>query len=82
MRKNILYKYSLFMSPFQPSDKLIKKIFSKKQEAIDFFHENLPQSLVENLDLEKMIFGKENFIGLEWDESRTDMLYIDPDHSE
>ncbi len=66
------------MNPFQPSDKLIKKIFSKKQEAIDFFHENLPQSLVENLDLEKMIFGKENFVGLEWDESRTDQLYQIP----
>lgn len=66
------------MTPLQPSDKLIKKIFSKKQEAIDFFHENLPQSLVENLDLENMIFGKENFVGLEWDESRTDQLYQIP----
>ena len=66
------------MTPLQPNDKLIKKIFSNKQEAVDFFHENLPTSLVENLDLERMIFGKENFVGLEWDESRTDQLYQIP----
>ncbi len=66
------------MTPFQPNDKLIKKIFSKKQEAKDFFQENLPPILVENLDLENMIFGKENFVGLEWDESRTDQLYQIP----
>ncbi len=62
------------MNPSQPSDKLIKKIFSKKQEAIDFFTENLPPILVKNLDLENIIFGKENFVGLNWDESRTDQL--------
>jgi predicted transposase/invertase (TIGR01784 family) len=66
------------MNPLQPSDKLIKKIFSRKQEAIDFFTEYLPPGLMENLDLENMISGKENFVGLEWDESRTDQLYQIP----
>ena len=63
------------MNPLQPSDKLIKKIFSKRQEAIDYFRENLPLNLVEHLDLENIQFGKEIFIGLEWDESRSDQLY-------
>jgi hypothetical protein len=45
------------MNPLQPSDKLIKKIFSKKQEAIDYFRENLPLNLVEHLDLENIQFG-------------------------
>ena len=66
------------MNPLQPSDKLIKKIFSKKQEAIDYFRENLPLNLVEHLDLENIQFGKEIFIGLEWDESRSDQLYKIP----
>jgi len=66
------------MNSSQPSDKLIKKIFSKRQEAIDYFKENLPQNLVKSLDLENIQFGKENFVGLEWDESRTDQLYRIP----
>jgi predicted transposase/invertase (TIGR01784 family) len=66
------------MNTPQPSDKLIKKIFSKRQEAIDYFKENLPQNLVKSLDLENIQFGKENFVGLEWDESRTDQLYRIP----
>ena len=63
------------MNSLQPSDKFIRKIFSKKQEVIDFFKKTLPSSLVEQADWENILFGKENFVGLEWDESRTDMLY-------
>ena len=66
-----LNKYLFYnnMNPLQPSDKLIKKLFSKSQEVIDYFKENLPPILVESLDLENIQFGKEIFIGLEWDES-------------
>ena len=63
------------MNSIKPSDKFIRKIFSKKQEVIDFFQKTLPASLVEQVDWENILFGKENFVGLEWDESRTDMLY-------
>ena len=66
------------MNPLQPSDKLIKKLFSKRQEVIDYFKENLPPILVESLDLENIQIGKEIFIGLEWDESRTDQLFKIP----
>ncbi len=66
------------MNPHQPSDKLIKKLFSKRQEVIDYFKENLPPILVESLDLENIQFGMEIFIGLEWDESRTDQLFKIP----
>ena len=66
------------MNPLQPSDKLLKKLFSKRQEVIDYFKENLPPILVESLDLENIQFGKEIFIGLEWDESRTDQLFKIP----
>ncbi len=33
---------------------------------------------MENLELENLIFGKENFVGLNWDESRADQLYQIP----
>jgi len=66
------------MNPLQPSDKLIKKLFSKRQEVIDYFKENLPPILVESLDLENIQFGKEIFVGLELDESRTDQLFKIP----
>jgi predicted transposase/invertase (TIGR01784 family) len=63
------------MSNIRPSDKLIRKIFSKKQEVIDFFKKTIPSDLVEQIDWENILFGKENFVGLEWEESRTDQLY-------
>ena len=63
------------MNSLQPSDKFIRKIFSKKQEVIDFFQKTLPTYLVEQIDWENILFGKENFVGFEWDESRTDQLY-------
>jgi predicted transposase/invertase (TIGR01784 family) len=63
------------MSSIRPSDKLIRKIFSKKQEVIDFFKKTISSDLVEQIDWENILFGKENFVGLEWDESRTDQLY-------
>lgn len=63
------------MSSIRPSDKLIRKIFSKKQEVIDFFKKTIPFELAKQIDWENILFGKENFVGLEWDESRTDQLY-------
>jgi predicted transposase/invertase (TIGR01784 family) len=63
------------MTSIRPSDKFIRKIFSKKQEVIDFFKKTFPPALVEQFDWENITFGKENFVGLEWDESRTDQLY-------
>jgi len=63
------------MSNIRPSDKLIRRIFSKKQEVIDFFKKTIPSNLVEQIDWENILFGKENFVGLKWDESRTDQLY-------
>ena len=63
------------MTSIRPSDKFIRKIFSKKQEVIDFFKKNFPPALVEQIDWENITFGKENFVGLEWDDSRTDQLY-------
>jgi len=34
----------------QPHDKLIRLVFSDRKEAIAFFKQNLPQSLVRQLD--------------------------------
>lgn len=62
------------MSNIRPSDKLIRRIFSKKQEVIDFFKKTIPSNLVEQIDWENILFGKENFVGLKWDESRTDQF--------
>ena len=31
--------------------------------------------IVEKIDWKNTLFGKENFIGLDWDESRMDQLY-------
>jgi len=63
------------MNSIRSSDKLIRKIFSKKQEVIDFFKKTIPFELAKQIDWENILFGKENFVGLEWDESRTDQLY-------
>jgi predicted transposase/invertase (TIGR01784 family) len=43
--------------------------------VIDFFKKTFPPALVEQIDWENITFGKENFVGLEWEESRTDQLY-------
>jgi predicted transposase/invertase (TIGR01784 family) len=43
--------------------------------VIDFFKKTIPFELAKQIDWENILFGKENFVGLEWDESRTDQLY-------
>ena len=63
------------MTSIRPSDKFIRKIFSKKQEVIDFFKKTFPPALVEQIDWDNITIGEENFVGLKWDESRTDQLY-------
>ena len=59
-------------------DLFVKGFLSNLREAIDFFDSSLPNSMTKLLDLEKLELTKESFIGIEHEESRTDLLYRVP----
>ena len=62
----------------QSHDPFIRGFLSNKQEAADFFIGSLPGKITTLLLLEKLELTKESFIGKEYEESRTDLLYKVP----
>ncbi len=66
------------MKPPNPHDLFIQKIFSQKEESIAFLKTALSPNISNLLDFSKLEHTKESFIGDEYKESRTDILYRIP----
>jgi predicted transposase/invertase (TIGR01784 family) len=66
------------MTPPNPHDLFIRKIFSQKEESIAFLETALSPNISKLLDFSKLEHTKESYIGEEYKESRTDILYRIP----
>jgi len=58
-----------------PHDKLIKIVFSDRQEAVDFFQDKLPKELVEIIDWDTLELEGSRFIDEEMQESESDLVF-------
>ena len=58
-----------------PHDKFFKGMFSRKDEARDFFVNYLPKEILKLLDLERIEIVKDSFIEIELKEYFSDILY-------
>ena len=58
-----------------PHDKLIKIVFSDRQEAVTFFQNKLPQEIVKNIDWDTLELEGSNYIDEEMQESESDLVY-------
>ncbi|NCN10205.1 MAG: hypothetical protein GW938_10215 [Leptospira sp.] len=58
-----------------PHDLFIRRIFSNKEESIEFFKATFPENLAKLLDLSNLVHCKESFIADEHKETRTDLPF-------
>jgi len=58
-----------------PHDKLIKIVFSDRQEAVEFFQNKLPQEIVKIIDWDTLELEGSNYIDEEMQESESDLVY-------
>ncbi|ETR65639.1 MAG: lambda repressor-like DNA-binding protein [Candidatus Magnetoglobus multicellularis str. Araruama] len=58
-----------------PHDKLIKIVFSDRQEAVEFFQNKLPQEIVKNIDWDTLELEGSNYIDEEMQGSESDLVY-------
>ena len=58
-----------------PHDKLIKIVFSDRQEVVEFFQNKLPQEIVEIIDWDTLQLEGSSYIDEEMQESESDLLY-------
>jgi len=58
-----------------PHDRFFARIFSEKQNAVDFLSHYLPPQVLELLDLDSVEIAKDSFVDEELGETLSDMLY-------
>ena len=58
-----------------PHDKLIKIVFSDRNEAVEFFQKNLPPDLAQQLDWDTLELEGSKYIDEELKDSESDLLY-------
>ena len=58
-----------------PHDKLIKIVFSDRQEVVEFFQHKLPREIVDIIDWDTLELEGSNYIDEEMQESESDLVY-------